>query len=681
MKKHGAPRADVPGWQQLIEKLSEKPDYSSPSGRRSMVDHTFAKAFGEFEIDDDGGFRYDEMRRKKAVLFFLDEAVRRFGKLELYSVEESFAVFESQCLSSYGTIDDEENYTLAAALWILEELRRTGKLHEAYSYLPDSMMKVEDVYIPIDFYHPCYEQDLIQSVAYVISDRNAGGETAKEFQGLMNLLNRERVKEAAERFKQLQWDVIGRFMKAEEYYDRKSMSMMRELRNLVTPNALLVNRREGVEFEAQKLEDALEILQDERRLFGLTLASYLGADHKRILESRELGRIMEGFCIDDPYEVCFALTYLRGTGDEAAWLMKASASVLKAACSLLPWHENEEMSDEELEALYEGMPFDRGNGWLDTRVKEPVDYYHSQGGKPNLAQCIFRLCRGVVPTGLHPFQAERESMKAAGEEHADLIADWADILFLSSFKARAANLERGWYDQGDDEDEEGEGEEPQEPEQEKKTIEGLGGYWGKVAEAQGEQVRQTGPGRSAKSPEKTEKAKPQDEDLARQLEQAKREMKSLKKALSILQHDTDAELARTAHELKTLRMEHRELADLRELVFNTQNAEPAAEKITEKITYPYATKKRTIVFGGHESFLKVIKPMLPTVRFVDVENYAFNPELVKNADVVWVQNNRISHTQYWNILKITRQQGIQLRYFAYSSAEKCAEQLVMADRR
>ena len=130
-------------------------------------------------------------------------------------------------------------------------------------------------------------------------------------------------------------------------------------------------------------------------------------------------------------------------------------------------------------------------------------------------------------------------------------------------------------------------------------------------------------------------------------------------------------------------MEHRELADLRQLVFNIQTLADDGDGVkTENIVaYPYETQRRTVVFGGHDSFLKVIKPLLPTVRFVDTENVSFNPEIIRHADVVWIQNNCISHPQYWNIVKYCKLAGVQLRYFAFASAEKCAEQLATEDQK
>ena len=67
--------------------------------------------------------------------------------------------------------------------------------------------------------------------------------------------------------------------------------------------------------------------------------------------------------------------------------------------------------------------------------------------------------------------------------------------------------------------------------------------------------------------------------------------------------------------------------------------------------------------------------------YVDAQNLTYSPEIIRNADVVWIQNNCISHPQYWSIVKNCKLAGVQMRYFGYASAEKCAEQLVTEDLR
>ena len=67
------------------------------------------------------------------------------------------------------------------------------------------------------------------------------------------------------------------------------------------------------------------------------------------------------------------------------------------------------------------------------------------------------------------------------------------------------------------------------------------------------------------------------------------------------------------------------------------------------------------------------------VRFIDKDNYTFDLNIIRNADVIWIQTNAISHKQYYRVVDHARLWKIPVRYFAASSAAKCAEQLVESD--
>ena len=172
------------------------------------------------------------------------------------------------------------------------------------------------------------------------------------------------------------------------------------------------------------------------------------------------------------------------------------------------------------------------------------------------------------------------------------------------------------------------------------------------------------------------------DNLKEEISALKQQVKALNKSLAISRQELFSEKAEYEQELKTFRLEHRELSDLREIIFN-QNENPDAiarrETLEKSYSYPYKTRKRIVIFGGHDSWLKAIKPMLPNAKFVDVDQYAFNQSLIRNAEVVWIQSNCMSHAQFSNVIGKIRQYGILVRYFAYASAEKCAEQLVTED--
>ena len=62
-------------------------------------------------------------------------------------------------------------------------------------------------------------------------------------------------------------------------------------------------------------------------------------------------------------------------------------------------------------------------------------------------------------------------------------------------------------------------------------------------------------------------------------------------------------------------------------------------------------------------------------RFDRVVPY-HSPEIIRRADVVWIQTNCIGHKSYYNIIDLARKYDRKVRYFKYASASKCAEQIV-----
>lgn len=122
-----------------------------------------------------------------------------------------------------------------------------------------------------------------------------------------------------------------------------------------------------------------------------------------------------------------------------------------------------------------------------------------------------------------------------------------------------------------------------------------------------------------------------------------------------------------------------ELIELRELIYKMQNGSVDEEEVQESsISFPYRTKAKVVVYGGHATWLKVIVKLLPNVKFIDP--YA-DPDVntIRNADVVWMQTNAMPHNKYNKIMEIVRMKKIPVKYFAYASAEKCALQLAEYD--
>ena len=694
-------------------------DYSTPAKKKRYVESECRKMLDVVgavnpDVDSylDGPYG---PRRQKAILNFLDRAETDFKGFGLQSVVEAFTRIQLILFSNYNHLDAECDLRIGAALWILDRLRASGKMADAFKILPDTTGDIDVFYLQTDFHHPCYDNDLIQSVIYVLTNRypergvlteeNARGkEPDGRYKALLELLPEKDVKAACETFKIKLWELATRKLKGQAYYDKALEQTFRQIQNtgaapmmggpvMTGPFAkpmrnspmlsgpllsgpLMGSPMMGGLGNTEELVRRGKELLDQSHEYEMRFDKYLWMDRKQVRResgSREVADAVEGFTVEEPYSLCFALFYLIDHGDDAPWLVGSGCSLMRYALQMLPWYmDQRDWDDDDWDAWFEGMQYDQ-NGWLEREAPpEQLDFYHEMHGGKNLAQIIYGLCRGVVPVGLHPFEAERQQLVTEGmeEDKARKVTDVAELIFLHAFQAKQYRSSDWSFDNKLLEDEEAEDEEePDEAEGTESpmpTPVKLGGYWGKVAADQGIDVETTDTATAE------ENAK-----LKAELEQAKKQIKSLRSVLSTEKHTADADRAKYERELKSLRMEHRELADLRSLVFNQENE--VREEPVKGYSYPYETKKRTVIFGGHDSFLRAIKPMLPNVKFVDANNMTFNPDIIRNADVVWIQNNCISHPQYWSIVKNCKLAEVQMRYFGFASAEKCAEQLATED--
>ena len=652
------------------------PDYSTPNKKKRFVEAEYQrilKAVNSVNPDREyyiGGIF--GTRRQKAIMNVLDRAEKEFRSFGLVSVVETFTKNELMPFNNYNYLDGDADLRIGAALWILDKLRESGAIREAFDILPDVSGDKDAFYLPINFAHPCYANDLIQSVIHVITNRygkqrgvviTEGNACRKKpgeaYQKLLDLLPREDVQKASEEFKAKVWELAGRFMKGQSYFDKEIERTVREMRNIQAAPVSTLAEKKGLPGVSGSIgiQDAMfdiarrgQELIEQSHDYSMDFDRYLWMDRKAVRRetgSREIADAAANFTVNDPYELCFALFYLMDTGDDAPWLIRSGSSLMLYALRMLPWYvDQDDWDDEDFEAWYDGFQYNR-EGWLEQeKVEEPLDFYHERHGDRNLAQVVYDLCRTVVPTGLHPFEKDRQRLVAEGmeEDKARKITDIAELLFLYEFQTRQrVKGDFSWEDEDDESD---------------ATV--------TQESATTQTTAQTQP---------LAKLKVETDELKKQL-------KSLKNALAVTRQEANNERAKYEHELKALRMEHRELADLRELVFNSElspDIQERREKPEKNYQYPYSPRKRTVIFGGHDSFLRAIKPMLPDVKFVDASAMTYSPEIIRNADVVWIQNNCISHPQYWSIVKNCKLAGVQMRYFGFASAEKCAEQLVTED--
>lgn len=174
------------------------------------------------------------------------------------------------------------------------------------------------------------------------------------------------------------------------------------------------------------------------------------------------------------------------------------------------------------------------------------------------------------------------------------------------------------------------------------------------------------------------------EAWAKQKVALEKQIQQLRSALHTAEKSAEDSKRKLEQQQKQAEAEHRELADLREIVFNSDEAEgnidDTAEAIDSKV-YPYTMQKSTVVFGGHETWVKALKPLLKgDIKFIAKE-MKIDVSLVRYADAIWIQCNAIPHRSYYSIVNTARKLGKPIRYFTNASAIKCAEQIVENDKR
>lgn len=336
--------------------------------------------------------------------------------------------------------------------------------------------------------------------------------------------------------------------------------------------------------------------------------------------------------ITDPYEMCFAMIYSIETGSDIPWLYGSCIGMMSEVVDNLPWGLSDygEMDDpywEEVPPISNKSPdfpdwYKRDYSW------KGDDEYDMR----SLAQIVYETTGCLMPRNLHRYDAELKNLGKYGIKQNKAIAVLYCMLALSNSRRqmRALNFDPDF------------------------------GQW------------------SAKEEESESPL-----DLKAQNEALEKQVAQLKSALHSAEKTAADAQKKYEQQKSTAEAEHRELADLREIIFNKEEFENYDEQNSENVDsnkYPYTVQKCTVVFGGHESWVKALKPMLNgDIKFIAKE-MKIDVSLVRYAETIWIQTNAIPHRSYNSIVNTARKLGKPIRYFTNPSAVKCAEQIVNNDK-
>ncbi len=390
--------------------------------------------------------------------------------------------------------------------------------------------------------------------------------------------------------------------------------------------------RKRLEKLSDECESAWTDLREKRRKdiqFKKDCVLY-GADPAKNYEEmfgREVAAQMRPLTIPDPFEACFAFLYLIEKGSDIPWLYGPCMGLMREVSRLLPWAAG----NERPERIPDPDGQESGTGeeitdWFEMKYSRKTE---TGTVRKNLAQLLYEETGCLMPRLLTAGEDEKSKLKEAGVPEAER------LMLLTA----------------------------------KSTLEQAR----KSAEVRGRLAAEA----FQKALEKAEEHEtvPQEE-----IEGLFGEIRRLEKLLSEAEHRAAKARAELITEKNSYASERRELADLRDTLFILQNPEEEEKPLKTKVSFPYEVRENTIVIGGHESWEKAIRPLLSgNIRFIS-KNLNFDPVIIRNADVIWIQTNAICHSQYNRVMKAARQYNKPIRYFAYSGAEKGAVQIAENDQ-
>ena len=620
-------------------------------------------------------------RRMRAVVNLYQQFIDRFAeKYPMSDVEKSFAHTSSLPISTYDRLDDETSFLLGAAIWMLDRIKDAGRMEDACELLP----VVTEAYMP-DVYDTCYGFDVLAGMLKIIHDRNgadtiaSASEPDSVFKKLLDMIPDMNKELAVADFKERFWNwadlyfqgldqllaenykndqALSRLLKQTKAYDeehfkpKKSAPLMMMAKAPVAAASSLAAttplfgkrdpddpRRQMQDMidRMERLHKKMEEILDRCSDYQLMAPQVSISDKGRIQEiaGEELTNALCKFPIADPYEICFAVLYMFDQDDDYIWTYGFALAIATRAASMLPWGQNRYDADED---VYDPVKLEPK--WYASDYVEDMEvdgaFYDS-----NLAQIVYEYSGGVLPRTMGRYDRLKPVLKKRGLKPAQIATACAlmDVLCEAS---RTCELDR-------EEDEPAV--ETEDTIKETSTAEKISGI-------------------------DTSETVSNDADLAAENERLRKELAQLREQSKKQLYDVGRENRELKEQLRVAAQEKeenvQELADLREIVFNHQLEQEEVEET--KISFPCHTKLRAVVFGGHDSWLREIKFKLPDVRFYGAT--LSSPEIIRKADVVWIQTNAIAHKSFYGIIDLCRRYNKKVRYFKYASAIKCAEQVV-----
>ena len=577
-------------------------------------------------------------RRKQAILNLFYEAESRFADKypELCIADELIRFNAPARALSFRQLNKEYYIELAAAILILDCLKETDRFEEARPYFPSTREELNSVYLPM-LSDSVHSDDELRSMLCLIRYRNRGkkgydGRIAFCDEADTGLTKADLSEDTQDR---KNFDAVMSLIDKEAVKEAQNV-LIEHIWDFFDSLLHIVSKR-----KSDPIDTADEAKNAETAVDPLYCSMTLLPDAVRGALSDE--RVTELFAeaaipkISDPYEICFAYLSLLDENSDYAWLHNLCCVIVAFACRALPWADSMVVDPDgdagELRVDYDYLRsiIEKHPDWDADADNEnlyemniPSPLLSEKRAPTSIAKLAF-LSSGLIP----PRTNEAVSFTKALLAETDYSPETRRMIYSYIVLAYSVNHKGSDFETPDDD---------------------------RIAEELSQ-----------------EKEISKDKDA--EIKKLRAEIKHLKNLLNHSEHqkkDISSELAESRRRLETA---NSELAELRSMIRESCDT---GESSPTTVSLPYTVTERTVIVGGHESWVKAIKPLLNNARFISSSEQP-NPGVILNAEVVWIQSNAMGHSSFYKIIDIIRKHDIKVRYFKYASAEKCAEQLALED--
>lgn len=593
----------------------------------------FKQAFMEFRdfFANTAERRCRENYARVAAPLFLE----RFPEKESKTVISALAELASFPMSLTWSEEDEISLLTGAALWLLDHFDNfiCPAFDDLLMVMPDADL---EEYVPVqgDITHS--RRSILQLVTILRHRREGSRETAREI--FRQIFERER-RDLRAIYCDATMDYFGRFMEvcervrsAAEGYSRID-ALSDALVSAEAPIIVKDNKIPGL----PRIENTSFARDWPSINFLLQTPLLIGAPPEAFrdyLFYRRSAELLSGFSIPDPFKLCAAYLLLEHEEDVLANLNILTSIINVAGIRHLPWGQG--ISEELAEFCTPGTPdYSLSHAYVPVPASFDLPVADlDKGTRLSDAQLFFLATGYALPLNVSPSRSLACWFMTQGMEEgrARELSTAAMMLFSHELALNEYDLPA--------EQEEGDGTERKAPEE------------------------------TAPEAERPTEGKDQ------QVERLTRQNKELRSAL----HDAEVQIRKLRKDIMTQEsraaQDGRELAQLRNALYllRSGEADDKDETPDPRIELPARMERRVLIFGGHESWLKEIRTLLPGARFFERESLP-DRNAIRGGDVLWLQTNAMPHQMFFRVLDVARKYDIPVRYFAYASARKCAEQV------